>query len=277
MRCCTKHLRFRVKKSALKGEGMYRRCSIGVYIYVCMYIYIFSYAATHARNRVGVNCQREWHEMASRFKELVWCLIRGLGPVYRDRVQFDLEIGCLYFPRIRSDGLRIVAGLLKKPSWIMVFVKHLEESPAAYDRADVCMHVLMQTVSDLSATVHRQETRNLDGQGVGRFLGHAFLYRIGLIEKDPRGDLVLGSTRVKCKFVEDRRFCLAILSRYLALDFSLEDSDDYVVASEKIARQSMSVVGHSPIISYRGDMCDVCRIRGACEGDDCKAQPAFHA
>ena len=210
-----------------------------------------------------MNCQQQTHEMTYSFQELVCCLIRGLGPIYKDRVQFDLEMGCIYFPRIRSDGLRIVAGLLKKPSWIMAFVKHLEQSPAAYNRPDVCMQVLMQTVSDLNANVHRQETRNLDGQGVGRFLGHAFLYRIGLIEKDAQGDLVLGSTGVKCKFVEDRRFCLSILSRYLALDFSLEDSDNYLEASEKIARQSTSVAGHLPIISYRVDFSRLCPMCGA--------------
>ena len=185
--------------------------------------------------------------MVSHGEDILGAMLLGLGPLYRERVQYDLEMACCYLPLIQCDGLRIVAALLKKPSWIRVFVKLLSERPEACYDVEACLEVLMEMVRDRSGKVEPEESRNLDGQGVARFLGFAFLYRIRLIEKHAQGVLVLGSSRVRCRFVHDKSFCLKRLGEYMALEFCLLGSDTYLAAHEKMVAASWGSLGSSPI------------------------------
>ena len=79
----------------------------------------------------------------------------------------------------------------------------------------------------------------IDGQGTARFCGYVALTRLGIIEKHPRGELVLGATRVRYAFggvgVADD-----ILAAYKGMRFSLTDDDDYISAFHARPLRTMS-------------------------------------
>ena len=114
-------------------------------------------------------------------------LIRSLGPLWQEMVQWDTEFLEGIYPRFHDhDGLVMLAAQLKH--WSVSF----------------------------------DESDNLDSQGTCRFFGFVALRRLGIIESNPDGPLVLGKTQGRFSFAEEPRDGgSVVLDDYLRLDFEI--------------------------------------------------------
>ena len=111
-------------------------------------------------------------------------VFHALAPLYSDRVQADIEVMNNLKHQLYPDGIRSIAGLLKKPSWLVEFVQLLEANPGARRSGEDLFKVLATLAMRMGNVVNEAEVENLDQQGVARFLGPVSLYRLGVAEKE---------------------------------------------------------------------------------------------
>ena len=182
-------------------------------------------------------------------------LIRSLAPLWQEMVQWDTEfLEGIYLRFHDHDGLVMLAAQLKHPSLARLFLDSLESQGFPDNSPDRVMVYTALRHAASNWSVSLDESDNLDSQGTCRLFGFVTLRRLGIVESNPDGPLVLGKTQGRFSFAEEpRNGGSVVLDDYLRLDFEILPHMTLTEVARKIRGKLHELPGSQLMISLKFD------------------------